>query len=74
MGIPLTLEEIIENIDEAQSEALGASDEEEYTEWLETLECGDVHQSVVDFKGSEKDKLHLENYITQALSSLYDLS
>ena len=74
MGIPLTLEEIIENIDEALSEALGASDDEEYTEWLETLECGDVHQSVVDFKGSKEDTLHLENYISEALNELFDLS
>ena len=68
----ITHDEIVENIDEAQSEALGAPDEEYYTEWLETLECGDVHQSVVDFKGSKEEKLHLENYISQALNSLYN--
>ena len=69
----LTQEQIIENIDEAQSEALGAPDEEYYNEWLETLERGDVHQSVVDFKGSKEEELYLKNYITEALNSLYDL-
>ena len=65
-------ESIIERIDEAQEEALGAPDEEYYTEWLETLECGDVHQAVSDFKGDRNLRLHLEKYISQALTSLYN--